>query len=223
MAKDPAFLFYTSDFVMGTNLFTDEQVGKYIRLLCQQHQSGHLSEKDMLKICKTHDEDIWRKFLKDDDGLYYNERLEIEHKKRQNYSKSRSENRSNKGTKVKPVKKKKTSKSYVRHMENENEDVITLSIPVYELIYNEQNEKFSNVFFEEWCKLCQTKKWRVKEKSAIETSFKKLKKYQEQFAIDLIQSAISGEYQGITFPDTDERYKKWQSSNNDGTTKRMVI
>lgn len=129
MAKDPAFLFYTSDFLTGTMLFTDEQVGKYIRILCKQHQSGHLSEKDMLKICKTHDEDIFEKFLKDDDGLYYNERLEIEHKKRQNYSKSRSENRSNKGTKVKPVKKKKTSKSYVQHMENENEDLIVSKIP----------------------------------------------------------------------------------------------
>ena len=43
--KDPAFLFYTNDFDRGCQFFTDEQVGKYIRLLMAQHQHGHLSEK----------------------------------------------------------------------------------------------------------------------------------------------------------------------------------
>ena len=51
MAKDPAFLFYPSDFLTGTMFMTDEQVGKYIRLLCAQHQKGHLCEK-------RHDEDM---------------------------------------------------------------------------------------------------------------------------------------------------------------------
>ena len=40
--KDPAFLFYSSDFLTGTMFFTDEQVGKYIRLLCAQHQKGQI-------------------------------------------------------------------------------------------------------------------------------------------------------------------------------------
>jgi len=31
--KDPAVLFYTQDFLTGTFTMTDEQVGKYIRLL----------------------------------------------------------------------------------------------------------------------------------------------------------------------------------------------
>jgi len=78
MAKDPAFLFYSGDFMTGTYFFSDEQVGKYIRLICMQHQKGHLSEEDMMKICKTYDKDIWLKFLKDDEGLFYNEKLENE-------------------------------------------------------------------------------------------------------------------------------------------------
>jgi hypothetical protein len=58
MGKDPAILFYTSDFLTGTMTFTDEQVGKYIRLLCLQHQKDKLTEKDMLLslpsvICHT--------------------------------------------------------------------------------------------------------------------------------------------------------------------------
>lgn len=114
MAKDPAFLFYSSDFLAGIAFFSDEQVGQYIKLLCLQHQQGHLYEKDMLKICKTHDKDIFSKFKRDADGLYYNERLENEVVKRKAYSKSRSENR----------KKRNICNSYVPHMENENENSI---------------------------------------------------------------------------------------------------
>ena len=69
MSKDPAFLFYSSDFMTGTFMMTDKQVGQYIRLMCLQHQHGHLSEKQMLSICKKHDDDIWDKFIKDENGL----------------------------------------------------------------------------------------------------------------------------------------------------------
>jgi uncharacterized protein YdaU (DUF1376 family) len=121
MAKDPAFLFYTNDFISGTQFFTNEEVGIYIRLLCAQHQHGRLSEKQVLFICKSFDSEVMQKFTKDSDGFYYNERLEIEIIKRQSFSESRRKNREGK-TKdsIKPPKKK--SKSYVKHMENENED-----------------------------------------------------------------------------------------------------
>jgi uncharacterized protein YdaU (DUF1376 family) len=112
MAKDPAFLFYPGDFTTGTQFFTDEQVGKYIRLLLAQHQTGHLHEKHMLQICKTHDKDVFDKFRQDENGLYYNERLENEIIKRKEYSKSRSENR----------KKKNISSSHDIDMENKNKD-----------------------------------------------------------------------------------------------------
>lgn len=117
MSKDPAFLFYSSDFLTGTALMTDEQIGKYIKLLCYQHQIGHLSERDMLKICKTHDEDIFSKFEKDENGLFYNARLKQEVEKRKAYSESRRQNRSKKDM-------NNISKTYVQHMENENENVI---------------------------------------------------------------------------------------------------
>jgi hypothetical protein len=114
MSKDPAVLFYTSDFLTGTMTMTNEQVGMYIRLLCLQHQKKFLQEKDMLMICKTYDEDVYNKFKKCPEG-YYNERMHDEFEKRKKYSESRSKNR---------IGKKK--KSYVNHMEdeNENEDVI---------------------------------------------------------------------------------------------------
>ena len=125
ISKDPAFLFYSSDFLTGTMILSDEQVGKYIRLLCLQHQKGHLTKKDMLFICKTYDEDIYNKFKTDANDKYYNERLEIEIYKRKIYSDSRRKNRTGK-TKDKFAENKEhvnnICKSYDEHMENENEN-----------------------------------------------------------------------------------------------------
>ena len=117
--KDPAFLFYSSDFLSGTMLMTDEEVGKYIRLLCLQHQKGHLKEKDMLNICKGFNEDIFSKFKKDDEGNYYNERLEYESNKRKEYSESR---RNNRRKKTYEEDMKNICNSYEKHMGNENEN-----------------------------------------------------------------------------------------------------
>lgn len=85
MAKDPAFLFYSQDFQTGTQFFTDEQVGKYIRLLIAQHQHGHLSEKQILHICKVIDPEIMEKFEKDPQGLFFNARLDQEAEKRRRF------------------------------------------------------------------------------------------------------------------------------------------
>lgn len=91
--KDPAFLFYSADFQIGTEDMTNEQVGCYIRLMCRQHLKGHISEEHMLKICKTYDTAVMDKFKVDENGLYYNERLESEIIKRKRYSESRANNR----------------------------------------------------------------------------------------------------------------------------------
>lgn len=132
MAKDPAVLLYTSDFLTGTILMSNEQVGAYIRLLCLQHQKQRLSEKDMLKICGTHDADVFDKFIKDENGLYYNERLDNEANRRRNYSESRRNNR----TKAKledeecanicdthELDMKDTSIHMLQHMETETETI----------------------------------------------------------------------------------------------------
>jgi uncharacterized protein YdaU (DUF1376 family) len=117
MSNDPAFLFYTGDFTTGTQFFTDEQVGIYIRLLMAQHQHGHLSDKQVKMICRTHDEDVMLKFEKDSDGKFFNKRLEDEIFKRKKYSLSRSENKKGKTKDMIII-----SKSYDNHMENENEN-----------------------------------------------------------------------------------------------------
>ena len=145
--KDPAFLFYSSDFLSGTMLMTDEEIGQYIKLLCLQHQKGHLKEKDMLNICKTYNEDIFSKFIKDADGNYYNERLEYEANKRKAYSESRRNNRKKKEEKqTHEEDMKNICNSYEKHMENRNRNE---NIDINKnILYNEDVEKINQTFLE---------------------------------------------------------------------------
>lgn len=122
MAKDPAFLFYPGDFLTGTMFFTDEQVGKFIRLLCAQHQHGHLSEKQVLHICKTYDSDIMEKMQQDAQGLFFNAKLDEEASKRKSYTESRKNNRLGKKEPSIPSYDTTYDKHMSNHMENENEN-----------------------------------------------------------------------------------------------------
>lgn len=71
-----------------------------------------------------------------------------------------------------------------------------------------------------WFILIQEKKWRIKSQSAIDLSLKKAMKYEESFASELVQAAISGNYQGLEFSDTKEHYKKYLSEKNGTTIKQ---
>jgi hypothetical protein len=128
MAKDPAVLFYTSDFISGTITMTDEERGRYILLLCLQHQKGKLTDRDMETIKEM--QEVQLKFERLEDGFYYNIRMKEEAEKRKSYSESRRNNRKSKL----PQKDMNNislsyhkdmnniSLSYVKHMENENEN-----------------------------------------------------------------------------------------------------
>ena len=121
MAKDPALLFYTSDFLSTTQGLDLKEIGMLIKLLCVQHQTGHLSKKAINLSVGEVSDDVLSFFKIDENGLYYNERLDNEKKRRADYSESRRKNRLNK------VSKKDDSKSYdntydsthVKHMETE--------------------------------------------------------------------------------------------------------
>lgn len=85
--KDPAFLFYSSDFLTGVADLTMEERGQYITLMCLQHQKGHLSDKT-IRLALGYDlvkqkGDVLSKFIVDENGFYYNQRLEQEILKRE--------------------------------------------------------------------------------------------------------------------------------------------
>lgn len=93
MSKDPAFLFYSSDFLTGTHFMSNAQVGALIRLFCFQHQMGHLRKADIVKTCDEGDEtSVLSKFQEDDNNLYFNTRLEKEVIKRAEFTASRKRN-----------------------------------------------------------------------------------------------------------------------------------
>jgi uncharacterized protein YdaU (DUF1376 family) len=119
MAKDPAILFYTSDFLTGTLLMSFEEKGIYIHLLCIQHQLGGIPEKDMSIICKGYDS-VFRKFEKGVDGIFRNKRMQEEIEKRVSYSESRKKNRLSK--KDTPIISPTHDEHMSKHMENENEN-----------------------------------------------------------------------------------------------------
>ncbi|MFA6636190.1 MAG: hypothetical protein WCV56_03660 [Candidatus Omnitrophota bacterium] len=124
MGKDPAFLFYTSDFLTGTVLMNDDQVGKYTRLLCVQHQHGGLIDKISFNAIVKDDVLLRNKFVETDDG-FYNSRLMTEMVKRQKKSKNLSKNALKRWNKAgKRRKSKSNAIACELHMpiENENED-----------------------------------------------------------------------------------------------------
>jgi len=138
MSKDPAFLFYSSDFLSGISDLTMEERGQYITLLCVQHQKGSLNEKTIRLLVGSASVDVLNKVSKDENGNFFNIRLNEEIEKRNKFTESRRNN-GNLGGRPKKIEKplgKPKKNHMVNHMEdeneNENKDIITKK---NELIY----------------------------------------------------------------------------------------
>jgi len=127
MAKDPAFLFYSSDFITGVSDLTFEERGQYITLLCLQHQKGRLPRKSIGIAVPNATADVLAKFKIDENGLYYNERLEIEANKRKEHSEKQKQ-RALDGWEKRKGNNKATDITTVNAtalpLENENENII---------------------------------------------------------------------------------------------------
>ena len=96
---------------------TDDEVGKYIRILCHQADKGALTELQLKRICRTNQLPcaIMEKLRQDENGNYYQQRMKIEREKRVSYSDSRRKNRESKKEDMNNI-----CKTYDKHMENEN-------------------------------------------------------------------------------------------------------
>ena len=145
--KDPAVLFYFQDFLVGTEFMTDDEVGKYIRILCHQADKGSLSELQIKRICRgVIPEAIMEKLTKDDNGSLYQKRMREEREKRTNYTESRRKNRTKKLNII--------SSTYDKHMENENENINE--------DIDRDEKKVINVPFEKFWNLYDKKEDRIK-------------------------------------------------------------
>lgn len=92
MSKDPAFLFYTSDFLTGVIDMSMKERGQYITLLCLQHQRGHLTMKEIVKTVGRPSDELMSKYVRDSDGKYFNVRADAEIAKRDAHCKKQREN-----------------------------------------------------------------------------------------------------------------------------------
>lgn len=123
MAKDPAFLFYPGDWLGGTMTFSRSHKGAYMDLLMCQFNQGHMALQDIVDVLGSDFEKMWEnklksKFKMDNDGLFFNEKLEYEIFKRKAYTESRRKNLLHKEDHIKEDKVSHMGS----HMENENEN-----------------------------------------------------------------------------------------------------
>ncbi len=144
MAKDPAFLFYPNDWVGGTMGMSFEEKGAYMEVLMMQFNRGHMTEHMIgLSIGQ-----IWvtikHKFRVDENGLYYNERLDVEKEKRKTFVQSRFNNKNGINQ---FAKKEKKEGHMTSHMENENVNVNKNGVLNKKGIRFSEN--FEKVFFED--------------------------------------------------------------------------
>lgn len=161
MAKDPAFLFYSQDFLTGVSDLTMEERGQYITLLCLQHQKGHLSKKIIDISVPGVSPDVLSKFIVDNSGLFFNKRLDEEKEKRRKHS-EKQRDRAKKGWKT------RNATAYATALpledENENEDVIenTSSLKSTEKLssYEPINELLSD---QQWCEQFRMKNRSIKD------------------------------------------------------------
>lgn len=138
MPKDPAFLFYSQDFLTGTLIMSFEDRGKYITLMAYIQQNGHISEETIRLLVGSFSDTLRLKFKIDKDGLFFNERLDKEIENRRNFVESRQLNGKKGGRPkidkplAKPIGKpngkpngKPIGKPTTKLLEDEDEDVLS--------------------------------------------------------------------------------------------------
>lgn len=135
--KDPAFLFYSSDFLTGTMIMSYEDKGKYITILSYMHQNGRLSEETIRLLVGSVSDMLRLKFSIDKKGFWFNERLEIEIEKRRNFIESRHENGKKGGRPIKTDKKEETDRLIV----GKPKDNLIINEDINEDINENDNEK----------------------------------------------------------------------------------
>lgn len=90
--KDPAVLFYTSDFLSAVSLMDMRERGQYITLLCLQRERGHLTMQEIRRAVKKPTDEVMAKFQQDETGRYFNARMDAEIEKRNAHCRKQAEN-----------------------------------------------------------------------------------------------------------------------------------
>ena len=201
MAKDPAFLFYSSDFLNGVADLTMEERGQFITLLCLQHQKGTLTDKTIRLSLGSVSVDVLSKFLKDKDGNFYNERLSEEIEKRIQFTESRRNNGSKGGRPKNNTKPIGLAKHNLMEdvNENENEDINTnvnkekVELPFESYQFKDAWEQFKFYKKKEFKFTYKTKQSEIAALKELLT----LSKGYEDIAIKIINQSLANGWKGL--------------------------
>jgi len=146
MANDPAFLFYPGDYLRDTQCLSEASQVAYDRIMCEHMRNICISQAQLdffTKRLTIDQKSEVMMILRPADGGFCIPWVVESITKRREYSESRRKNRSS--TKEKD---KKISKSYVPHMDNENEIEIENEIVITDVnakFITIENEKVFNV------------------------------------------------------------------------------
>ena len=154
MSKDPAFLFYPNDYLGGTMGMTFEEKGAYLELLMLQFNRGHMTTHMIGHTVGQLWVKIQDKFIQDAEGLWYNERLDLEKERRKTFTESRRNNvlGKNQHTKNKETEVGHMTTHMIGRMENVNIDVnkrdlLLDNIKEYKELLGESYDEFIDY----WC------------------------------------------------------------------------
>lgn len=99
IGKNPAFLFYPSDFQHSVRRWSKTEVGEYILMLCEQADSETGSIEPDIFDAEVESDRVRKKFDKDKSG-YYNPRLRGVLIKRASFIQKQTDRRKNRGSTV---------------------------------------------------------------------------------------------------------------------------
>ena len=159
--KDPAILWYPSDWISGTMGMTLEEKGAYMEVLMMQFSRGHMTSQMVGQLIGQKWDAVKHKFVQDENGLWYNERMDMEKEKRKRYVDTRKNNLKgfNQYTKNKGGH---MGGRLTSHMENENEiENKSIIPPSIESVRRYCEIRNNGVDYNKWHNFYQSKGWKV--------------------------------------------------------------
>jgi len=227
--KDPGFIFYPGDYLRDTQCLSEKSQVAYDRIMCEHMRNICISQQQLNFFTKrlSDEEKAELLFVLDEiDGGFQIGWVADSITKRREYSISRSNNRKkpNKKTHNQSISYVKDMKTHDEHMEIEIENEIKdINIKEKGVTGEKEVKKkkpkkeavelqfpfTSKEFISAWEILVQMPKWKKKIPHSLQLALNSLGKYDEEFATGLVNKAIENNWQGVTYPDTDEQYQKW--------------
>ncbi|MBI9052327.1 MAG: DUF4373 domain-containing protein [Bacteroidales bacterium] len=86
----------------------------------------------------------------------------------------------------------------------------------------DENFVLNKDFTKAWNRLMKMPKWTKKPKESIQTALESIQKFDDEFALMLVNIAIEGDYQGLIYPNTEVDYQKWKNLRSLNNGKKTI-